>query len=215
MLLLSSLSEIKIFRGSAPSRVVSLCWACLLMILQLTLIVSIYVEWIRSRKPQIYSQQTYFKEFFGGLRDSWFDRSYLLFSLGRRCLLIGIVMTGLDTVLLSVSLFWGVQLCYCIFIVWRRPFASKRDNVIEVMNECFFTGLSGAMFYLNKENRWSKTLELIYTYTIVSNTLLISLILLVSLGLHLRKKCFKYKTSKETRVQAYSRNQMVSLNSYF
>ena len=61
--------------------------------------------------------------------------------------------------------------------MYIRPLESRRDNLIEIVNETIFTLLSTSLLYLNQEEDWGSVLKSLYMYTIVANTLLISIIM--------------------------------------
>ena len=85
---LSSTHEINTFDASDTSKMLSLISAFVVFLVCLAMLGLMLVEWVRSRSPQIYSTQTYFKEILVGTKDNWTARSHSLLDFSRRLLLI-------------------------------------------------------------------------------------------------------------------------------
>ena len=71
-----------------------------------------------------------------------------------------------------------LQIWYTGYLVIVRPFESAKDNLIEILNEIYFSVLLSSLIYLNSEKNWSSTTTAIYMWVITSNTILIFIIIL-------------------------------------
>lgn len=136
------------------------------------------MEWLRSRKEEVYKRQTYFKEFFTGVRDHWMARSYQLLNFTRRTVLITFVLLSNASVIVNVVIFTFLQFIYFVIMCFLRPMENKRDNLVELVNEALFTLFSGGLLYLNKQERWSEALENSYIYGILANSIVILIVMI-------------------------------------
>lgn len=91
IMMISSLNEIKEFDNKSKERIISLSFAFALLMICLGLLLLMVIEWIRSRDPDVFEEQLYFKEFFGGLKDKFRSRSYMLLNFSRRGVFIALV----------------------------------------------------------------------------------------------------------------------------
>ena len=172
----SSLSELKDFSTVNTAHRLSLSFAFALLFVWIAVIVLMLVEWMRSSRPDIYKQQSYFVEIFGGLKDIWRCRSYLLLNFGRRAALITIsIMCPFELIGVIIA-FNVVQICYFGVMLWMRPFEAKTDGIINMSNELFFTILSLLIIHFNEESRWNQTISNVFMWTIFANFVITSLI---------------------------------------
>ena len=65
---------------------------------------------------------------------------------------------------------------YAIYIIILRPYQDVKGNIIEILNEVYYTILLGGLIYVNKKEDWSSLKTNIYMYFMVSNTVGIFLI---------------------------------------
>ena len=75
--------------------------------------------------------------------------------------------------LLSILEIW-----YLIYIIILRPFEEKKNNIIEIINEIFFSVLLSSLLYLKSESDWNSKITDIYMWIIMSNTLIIFIIII-------------------------------------
>ena len=130
------------------------------------------IEWMRSSRPDTYKQQKYFVEIFGGLKDIWRCRSYLLLNFGRRAALITISMVCPFELIGVIIAFNIVQICYFGMMLWMRPFEAKTNGIIDMSNELFFTILSLLIIHFNEESRWNHVISSVFMWTIFTNALI-------------------------------------------
>ena len=175
-MLVSSLTEIKLFNTNNAAHRLSLSVAFLIAFFCWGIIVMMLVEWIRSRNQDTFKQQTYFSEIFGGLKDRWVCRSYLLLNFGRRAFFIIICVFGPSQIIGVIVPFNVIQVLYFVAILWIRPLEAKTDTLIDLSNEWFFTVLSLLITYYNEEPRWNSKISSVFMWTIFANILMISVI---------------------------------------
>ena len=82
-------------------------------------------------------------------------------------------------------------------IIIMRPFEDITNNIVEITNEIFFWSMSGSLIYYNKPSRWNPTIEDVFMYTILSNSVVVVCILSVSLLINV---AYKYYTKKRRKV---------------
>ena len=172
----SSLSELKDFSTSNTAHRQSLKFAFVLLFVWIAVIVLMLVEWIRSRRPDTYKQQSYFVEIFSGLKDVWRCRSYLLLNFIRRAALITISIMCPFELIGVIIVFNIVQICYFGVMLWIRPFKAKTDGIIDMLNELFFTILSLLIIHFNEESRWNQVISSVFIWIIFANFCITSLI---------------------------------------
>ena len=86
-----------------------------------------------------------------------------------------------------------------------RPFEDITNNIVEITNEIFFWSMSGSLIYYNKPNRWNSTIEDVFMYTILSNSVVVVCILSVSLLITVAYKCYT-KKKRKVAVKRYQQN---------
>jgi hypothetical protein len=158
-------------------------------------------QWLKSKNLDTYKTQKYFIEIFSSLREDWMSRSYNILNYGRRSLLVALVIFLKNiNVYAMTSIFTVIQLFYLSIIICLRPFDSK-NNIIEIINEVVFTIVSASLICLNKETNWNTTLSKVFMFSILGNTLIVSLILIVALIIQVKKNGLKCKSKSENKVQ--------------
>jgi hypothetical protein len=126
-------------------------------------------QWIKSYKKDIFEKQIYFREYFSGIKDEWIPRAYSsTFLLKRFFLCLIVIVFSFATQMIRISLFCGIQVLSCCFVLIIRPFNTIKINIVEIINEVIFSVLSLLLLYLNKESRWEKYLQYIYIGLIIS-----------------------------------------------
>jgi len=79
---------------------------------------------------------------------------------------------------INIGLFVSVQIVYLISLIVLRPLESMKDNIIEIMNEIWFSILAGGLAYLHHEKAWNEIFETIYYYVLISNSLMVTIIVM-------------------------------------
>lgn len=76
----------------------------------------------------------------------------------------------------------------CI-IIFLRPFKLAKDNLLEIVNEVFFSSMIFMLCIYNDRSKWSNTSETAYLMLIMSNSGIIMLILFMSFVYNMVEKC--------------------------
>lgn len=118
-----------------------------------------------------------YRSIFQGLKDKFRYRSFMFLFCMRRSLLI-LILILMQSIKVSFKLivFSMVQLPYFAIIIWLRPYESKKENFIEIINEILFWILYLSHFYLQDKADWTGTIEVVYIYLILVNNVFCSLL---------------------------------------
>ena len=103
-------------------------------------------------------------------------------------------------------MFFLIQVSYLIIIIIIRPFQEKTNNLVEIVNELVLTILISLLLFYNKSSRWNTTIEDIFIYSIMSNSIVVSLIFMTSLIYSITYKCIKRSRAK-TEVKRFVNNE--------
>ena len=76
----------------------------------------------------------------------------------------------------KVIFFVVVQILYLSYIVGLRPQGSSKENLIDVINEVFYTYFVMFLLYYNSEERWSETITEAYFWIMMSNNFVLMLV---------------------------------------
>ena len=113
----------------------------------------------------------------------------------RRLILVCIVVFIRDN-LVTILIFTSAQIIYLIVMGVYRPLNSKKDTIIDLFNEIIFSCLSASLIYFRTESAWNEVAEKAFMYTIMLNTLGVTIILIVFLTINLCQKWSKKKWNK-------------------
>jgi hypothetical protein len=118
------------------------------------------------------------QELYSGLKNSKTSRIYTIFILLRRIMLVTwlIEMSSFDQVYV-ISFPIVVQAIHILTLMYLRPFRKTDDNLVEIINEVFFTVLLSSLAYLNSEEIWKGVKTDVYYYTLLGNNVVIILVL--------------------------------------
>ena len=149
-----------------------------MLLVSIGLLILMLVEWLRSKNTHTFKKQTYFNEVFTGTKQTWWARSYSLLNYLRKALLVIWVVFINTSKGINIVFFVSVQIVYLISLIVLRPMETVKDNIIEILNEIWFSMLTGGLSYLHHEKAWNKTFEDIYYYLLVSNSIIVAMIVL-------------------------------------
>ena len=128
-------------------------WMCLYLI--------ICVWWLSlSSYEVIKNKHNKVGEIFRSVKMMKRSKLYVSILLMRRTIFVIFLITlqSIQSWILVIML-GVVQIWYLIYIIILRPFEEKRNNVIEILNEIFFSILLNSLIFLNSENLWNSTLQ--------------------------------------------------------
>ena len=102
-------------------------------------------------------------EFFVGIKHTKISKLYTSIQLLRKFFLIITLMFLSFTGYFIVVVVWGIiQLIFLVYIIIVRPFDSKRDMIIEIINEIFFFFILCWMIHYNTYERWSDSIVFVF-----------------------------------------------------
>jgi hypothetical protein len=179
---ISAYSEIKItqFGGGNASyslSIFSFAFSIIIVVvLHLTILLNVYELW-KLRDTLIIEYDSYFTEFFSGLKEDNLSRTFNIGNMIRRSLLAlwVVVFTFLPDIAVII-IFILLQLMFTVYIIYLRPFILKRDNLRECINEIMFFSFSSTHIYLNSESTWNDTYAWIYIGVVMGNIMAASMI---------------------------------------
>ena len=153
--LICSTSEIYTADLSSYSKTISFASSIIFWIWIHWVILLSLQQWISYRNCSI-EEGKYFTELFSGIKDVHSKRSFGLFSLLRKSVLI-VWLTAAQSVqtVPKLAVFWFFQLIYTIYVLALRPFELTRENFKDCINEIMFTWVSSIHLYFNSEETWN------------------------------------------------------------
>ena len=176
--LISWINEMYSYTISDSKRIISLLFSILVSWLCLCLIIC--VSWLSlSSYEVIKNKHNKFGEIFRGVKMMKRSKLYVSILLMRKVIFVMLLITlqSIQSWILVIIL--GIlQIWYLIHIIILRPFEEKRNNIIEITNEIFFSILLNSLIFLNSESVWSSTIIDIYMWIIMSNTITIFIIII-------------------------------------
>jgi hypothetical protein len=155
-----------------------------------------FVVWSYVNRVQAEMSDSYFKEFFSGIKPSKAARLYFSTFILRRLLSVMIIVPGESVpVIVRVILFASVHCLVFVFTVAVRPFQGVKDNLIEALNDLSYGVLTIVIVYFNTKDTWSDSVANSVIYWMLGMSLLTSSIQL-GFMIHGLVKYFKQKCSK-------------------
>jgi len=70
-----------------------------------------------------------------------------------------------------------VQIPYLMYILIVRPMDSKKNNMVEIINEIFLTLIISFLSYFKSESDWNDFNTDVFTFIVLGNTMVITLLL--------------------------------------
>lgn len=118
-----------------------------------------------------------FREFFNGIKNNKWSRSFTMLYFLRRFVYVLIVIWLRDkSISFKVGLITAFQIPYLIGICLMRPFDMAKDNFCEILNEIIITMLFASHFYLQEKPEWSTYITYTYMWSIIVNNIIAMLI---------------------------------------
>ena len=177
-LLISSVSEINIFNVNSSSHMSSLVVAFLILIVWIIFAIFSLIL-VSASIPKTNNEHNKFSELYAGLRNTTWARVYLTFQLMRRILFVVLLITLAQVS--SSAITWTIsslQIIYLIMLLILRPFEGLKDNIVEIINEVFFSYFFCWLLHFNSEDAWSSTTTDIYLALLWSNNFIVFCIVL-------------------------------------
>ncbi|CAI2386729.1 unnamed protein product [Moneuplotes crassus] len=192
LLLICCISEVIKFELASIPNIISMVFSVLILAVCVgTIVLSFYIFY---SKRDFHDPDKYYKlnEFITGLKNTKYARIYPFVGLVRRTIFVTwlLTFTWLECVYLTISMMI-VQIFFVISLVILRPFDSLENNLIEIINEIIYTCLLSIMIACDKVDEWSSTITNTFCYIILSNSLIITFIMIGALLVSLCQKCGK------------------------
>ena len=161
-ILISCINEIYHINKSEPNNIISLVFAILTICVCFGLILWVFLLSLSSYEISK-DAHSYLGEIYHGVKTKKKNKLYVSILLIRRALFIALLFTLASIQSwLMISILSVIQFWYLTYIVLIRPFESKKDNMIEIINETFFLILLVSLIFLNSEENWNSQITNIY-----------------------------------------------------
>ena len=173
LMLISSIYEINKFNTTDRLRIVSLAVAFIVLIICISIVwFAIYLA--LSFNPSEDSKHSKFKEFFSGIKEWRSSRWYIIALLFRRIIFVSVLiclisMSTVQTIIASLSI---VQLVYVSYLIILRPYNNVKSNLIDIINELFFTWCIWWLVYFDSKSKWNSLSISIFIWIVSSNSLI-------------------------------------------
>ena len=175
-ILISSVNEIHESNTSETLRLTSFIFA-IIMVISYFAILGIINYLIFTNYKIDENAHNKLEEFFGWLQENKKSRFYVTMLLLRRLLFVTLLIT-LTSIssrqLIGILMF--LQFVYGAYVVYIRPYKDTKSNIIEIINEVYFSLFLVTLMILNTEDVWTTFRTNIYVWILVSNSLIVFLI---------------------------------------
>ena len=180
---LTSTSEIKEWKTTTTSNIISLIIAIIWILFCIAFIFLSFLFWMKYKNKEINDEYMPLKEFFNGIKNRSNARIYSTIFLFRRTLYVSFLIFGnsLSNIGLIIPLI-VFQIVYLAAIIFTRPFNETKNNIIEIVNEWFYLLLVSLLLYFNSIDRWSETIKNVYLFIIIANSLVLISIIISKFG---------------------------------
>ena len=171
-ILISSTNEIYNFNITNHMRLISFIYAILVIGAYIFLFVLVqYLVFSSYRLNE--NQHNKLGEFFSGLKEDKKSRFYVTLLLLRRFtfILLVICLSSIPSRAI-IGILLAIQLTYLGCIMYLRPYKETKGNIIEILNEIYFTLLIWIFLAFNEESDWSSIKTQLWMWFLTSNTLI-------------------------------------------
>ena len=170
-ILITSIAEIYDSKMASIQSKISFFISVIIILIWVAFLITAAIMAHRNKLPHK-DKRDKFAQYFEGIKHKTASRYYVVFLLARRIIFVSILITlGLKSSTLTLSILTWVQIAYLASIIILRPFIEIKDNIVEIINEIFFSIFLGSLFKLNSKEKWSNTYTKTYIYLIISNNM--------------------------------------------
>ena len=175
-ILISSINEVYENNTSSSNRLISFIFAILMIILFLIFCMfAQYLIWISYKVEE--NRHNMFEEFFIGLKKTKKSRIFIIALLLRKLIFIAhLIALVLFSSKLVISILTSFQVIYIWFVIYVRPYEEVKGNIIEIVNELYFTPLLFVLIFLNSIHDWNSVNTNVYLWVLSSNSIVVFLI---------------------------------------
>ena len=171
--LIACLYEIYMFNFSQKYYIISFAFAVLLL-LGIFVLIGVVIYLSLSAYLVYEEFHNNIGEFFVGIQ---MDRKYKFYAalmLIRKLLFAAVLVFWMHMNSLTIILILlFIEMWYFGYLVILRPFKEIKGNMIEIINEIFFSFFLGVLIYLNNKSKWTSTITSIYSYTMTANNIIV------------------------------------------
>ena len=179
LFLLTDLSEIYYQNKNGVQNVLSTVLSYIILASMIWFILLSFWQWCKSKYPESFRKQKYFRALIDGMKPKWICRSYWFVFLIRRSLFGVVIFFFENTAIIGkISIMVTIQSSLLLYILILRPFESIKDNISDIINEIFYLFYCVFLFYYNTEDRWNDTTTETYFWILMSNNFILILIVL-------------------------------------
>ena len=184
-MLLSSVSEIYTFDLSSTHKIVSFASACFIALLCiLCLLLATILTFCKPGIKEAYRQRnkwfklSVFDEFYAGIKESRFKKLYTPLLLLRRIVFVTwlVFSRSFTNIFITLGMF-SAQILYMVSLLKLRPYKDAKDNLIECINEVFYTVLISILLYFNSASRWTNFVSKMYVWILMANNIVLFLVI--------------------------------------
>ena len=131
-------------------------YSCSLLIFWVLFCMVYVVNWIKLGSSEFDFSESYFRELFSSLKESWTSRAYFGVFLLRRLILVAIIFATESWSMYVIAIIFALPSLWCLGYYWKvRPFSQTKDNLIEIINEFSFNVFWCVLIFFNRESVWS------------------------------------------------------------
>ena len=134
-------------------------------------------QWYATRQNEARRMQSQCRELYPELKDNRTAGLYTFFELTRVAALLVCISYG-KTVPFVVrsALYTSCQVVFFAAMAWQRPFRKVVTNIMKFLNEANYCVLWAALNLLETKDKWSKLVEKLYLYLMMSISVQITLL---------------------------------------
>ena len=159
LLSLASISEIKRFKTSGSIQTRSFIFAIFTAAFLVLILVISVIHWQKYGIVDDF-EESKLKSLYSGLNPERYARSFNILFMTRRFLFVIVLILAYNADrVIKISILSVLQLGYSILLLLLRPFESRKDNILEIINELGFLVICSSLIYLYKNSHWKTSLE--------------------------------------------------------
>ena len=149
----------------------------------------------------LYTQEeSYLKEFFRGIKETFVPRLYYSFFLSRRLLSVILFIVGQEiNLIFKIVIFLLIHLIVAIYSIVSRPFKQANDNIVEIIHEISYAILICLLFHFNDKDKWDNETSYIFVFSLLGVSILTTAINLLFLIMNLSNKICQRLKKKNNR----------------
>ena len=154
VVVLASISELERLKMSGIMKFRSYISAISALGVVITILVFFLFHWLKYGKDEEMDSSS-LRHWYSGLKQSRWSRLFNhIFMLRRIIFVLLLIFLYSEDTTIRISCIVSVQALYCIWLVIFRPFANRKDNILEIIHEVGYLIVTGALIYYQKENVW-------------------------------------------------------------